>query len=182
VVEYADFLCPDCQFLNEQLDQLVGEFAGQINIAFQFFPLDAHCNQIVAKDKHPGACDLSYMSAYDPAKFQAIHDEIFGNLVAAKDPAWRADLARRYAVEAALADSATIELVHSIMRTGAEYEKTHELYQNGIRSTPTMIINNRMVIGTFPYQQLRAIFQALVDRGEQGEEREFLENWVDSDD
>jgi hypothetical protein len=26
-----------------------------------------------------------------------------------------------------------------------------------------MILNNRMVIGTFPYQQLRAIFQALVD-------------------
>ena len=182
VVEYADFLCTDCQYLNEQLNRLSEEFAGEINIAFQFFPLDAACNAIVAKNKHPGACELSYLAAYDPAKFRAIHDEVFSNLVAARNPAWRQDLARRYGVEAALSDSATVALVHRLMNTGAEYDKTHELYEHGIRSTPTMIINNRMVIGTFPYEQLRSIFRALVELRRPGEEPRFLENWVDSDD
>jgi uncharacterized membrane protein len=179
IVEYGDFLCPDCEYLNVQLQRLKQEFAGKINAAFQFFPLDAQCNDIVDKDKHPGACDLSYMSAYDPAKFLAIHDEVFGNLQAAKAPEWRADFARRHGVEAALTDSATKELVHRIMQTGAEYEKTSEQYAHGIRSTPTMIINNRMIIGTFPYEQLRAIFQALVDEYEQGS-REFIEHWVET--
>ncbi len=64
-----------------------------------------------------------------------------------------------------------------MIETGKEYEKTHEEYSHGIRSTPTMIINNRMVIGTLPYEQLRAIFQALVDEAE-GEGR-FMESWVD---
>jgi uncharacterized membrane protein len=176
VVEYGDFLCSDCQYLVEQLDRLEEEFAGSLNIAFQFFPLDAQCNDVVDKDKHPGACDLSYMAAYDPDKFLAIHDDIFANLPAAKTAEWRAELARQYGVEAALEDRATRDLVDSIIATGAEYEKTHERYEHGIRSTPTMIINNRMVIGTLPYEQLRAIFIALLQEHESGEG--FLESWV----
>jgi hypothetical protein len=39
-----------------------------------------------------------------------------------------------------------------------------------------MIVNNRMIIGTLPIEQLRAIFQALVDEHESGERR-FIESW-----
>jgi len=176
IVEYGDFLCSDCKYLVEQLDRLKEEFAGQINIAFQFFPLDKQCNDVVDKDKHPGACDLSYMAAYDPEKFVAIHDEVFANMRAAKAPEWRADLAARYGVEGALEDAATRDLVDAIIRTGSEYEKTDERYEYGIRSTPTMIINNRMIIGTLPYDQLRAIFVALVQESEGG--GRFIESWV----
>ncbi len=70
----------------------------------------------------------------------------------------------------------TQTLVHRMMETGREYEKTSEEFSHGIRSTPTMIINNRMIIGTLPYEQLKAIFQALVDEAE-GTERRFMENW-----
>ncbi len=177
VVEFADLLCSDCLYLNDQMVRLKGEFGDKMNVAFQFFPLDAECNDVVEKDKHPGACDLSVMAAYDPSKFMAIHDEIFANFEAAKTPEWRSELARRHGVEAALTDSGTIALVDRLIHTGAEYEKTSEEYSHGIRSTPTMIINNRMVIGTFPYEQLRAIFQALVDEAETG--GRFMENWVE---
>ena len=81
-------------------------------------------------------------------------------------------------MEAALGDSATIALVDRMIETGKEYEKTHERYAYGIRSTPTMIVNNRMIIGTLPYEQLRAIFQALVDEHDAGD-RSFIENWVE---
>jgi len=178
IVEYGDLLCSDCLILHEQMVRLKEEFEGKMNVAFQFFPLEATCNDVVEKDKHPGACEISYMAAYDPDKFLAIHDEIWDNFQAAKTPEWRAEMARRYGVEAALEDSAARAIVHEHIQTGAEYERTSERYAHGIRSTPTMIINNRMVIGTFPYEQLRAIFQALVDEAEGGERR-FLENWVD---
>jgi predicted DsbA family dithiol-disulfide isomerase/uncharacterized membrane protein len=177
IVEYMDLLCSDCLYLNRQLEQLKEEFAGKISIAIQLFPLEAKCNDIVTKDVHPGACDVAYMAAYDPEKFKEIHDEIFANFRDARTPEWRAELARRHGVEEALTDSATIAMVDRLIRTGAEYERTSERFEHGIRSTPTMIINNRMVIGTFPQEQLRAIFQALVDEHERGENR-FLENWV----
>lgn len=41
-----------------------------------------------------------------------------------------------------------------------------------------MILNNRMVIGTLPYGQLKAIFQALVAQRNRGASRKFMENWV----
>lgn len=179
IIEYGDFLCTDCRYFQKQLKRLKAEFPGQMNVAFQFFPLDAQCNRVVEKDKHPGACDLSYIAAHDPSRFVEIHDEIFANLEAARDPEWRLDLARRHGVEAALADSATHAIVGRIIETGTEYEKTSEKYSHGIRSTPTLILNDRMVIGTFPYEQLRAIFQALVDEHERGQGRKFIENWVE---
>jgi protein-disulfide isomerase len=177
VIEYADFLCPDCLYLSGQLEKLRREFKGRINIAYQFFPLESKCNHVVAKDKHPGACELAYIAAQDPAKFAQIHDEIFGNFAAAKKPEWRKELAKRHGVESALEDAETQRRVRQIIETGAEYEKTSDQYAHGVRSTPTMIINNRMVIGTFPYEQLRAIFQAVVERKEP---RKFIENWQET--
>lgn len=176
IVEYVDFLCPDCLFLWQQLNKLKEEFTGKINIAFQFFPLEGKCNSVVNKNLHPGACDLIYMAAYDPAKFLVIHDEIFSNFNDARNPEWRRELAARYGIEEAINDPATQDMVRAIIDTGAEYAKTSDRFAHGIRSTPTMIINGRMVIGTLPYEQLRAIFQNLIDEHEG--EKKFIENWI----
>ncbi len=179
IVEYADFLCPDCLVLYRELKQLKREYAGKINIAFQFFPLEAKCNSVVDKDRHPGACDLSMIAAYDPARFPAIHDEIFENFEKAKNPSWRQRLAAKYGAEAALTDPAVRELVRRIINTGAEYEKTSDRYAHGIRSTPTTIINGKMVIGTLPYAHLKAIFESLLAKGTPaGGGHAFMENWV----
>jgi len=177
IIEYADFLCPDCLYLTQQLDRLKKEFDGKINISFQFFPLDARCNSVVDKNKHPGACDLSYMAAYKPEKFLQIHDEIFANFESARSPEWRRGLARKYGVEEAINDPKIKEIIQQIINTGMEYEKTSDRYTHGIRSTPTMIMNNRMIIGTLPYEYLKAIFQALVEEHEGGSKK-FIENWV----
>lgn len=176
IVEYVDLLCPDCLYLAQQLDQLKKDFAGKINIAVQLFPLEAKCNDVVDKDLHPGACDVSLYAMYDPSKFVDIHDEIFANFRAARSPEWRRDLAERYGVAEAINDPATRELLQKIIQTGTEYEKTSDRYAHGIRSTPTMIINGRMIIGTLPYEHMRAIFHALVEEQEGG--RRFMENWV----
>ena len=179
IVEYGDLLCSDCRYLYEQLKQLKADFEGQINIAFQFFPLEAKCNDVVEKDLHPGACGMSYAAVYDPDKFLAIHDEIFENFQQARrQEEWRAALPGRFGVEAALTDSATQALVDRMIQTGREYKKTDERFAHGIRSTPTMIVNNRMIIGTLPYEQLHAIFQALVDEHDSGDRR-FIEHWVE---
>jgi protein-disulfide isomerase len=158
---------------------LKAEFAGKINIAFQFFPLEGKCNTVVDKDRHPGACDLSYIAAHDPAKFSTIHDEIFSHFEEAKDPQWREELAKKYGVEDAFTDQNTKDLVQRIINTGTEYEKTSEKFAHGIRSTPTLIINNRMIIGTLPYGQLKAIFESLLAESEKTGDRRFLENWVE---
>jgi uncharacterized membrane protein/protein-disulfide isomerase len=179
VIEYTDFLCPDCLYLSQQLEKLKAEFAGKINVAIQFFPLDGACNAVVPEkaNLHPGACEMTYIAAGNPARFPEIHDEMWANFNSRKDPAWRAALAKKYGTEGATSDPALRELVKKIIDTGAEYEKTSEKYSHGIRSTPTMIINNRMIIGTLPYEHMKAIFQALVEEHEGGPKK-FIENWM----
>jgi uncharacterized membrane protein len=177
MIVYSDFLCSDCRFFSEQLHRLEREFPGRLNVVHQFFPLEARCNDVVAKDKHPGACEVAYIAAYRPDRFRAIHDEIHAAGDAVRDATWRQDLARRYDAEAAGADSATRATVHRLIATGAEYARTSDRYAHGIRSTPTTLINGRMLIGTLPYDHLRAIVLVLL--AETGTGQWFLENWED---
>lgn len=177
IVEFGDPVCSDCRILLRQMKLLEKEFAGKMNVAYQFFPLEAKCNNVVEKDKHPGACDLAYMMAARPDSFVALHDEILENMDSAKTAAWRARFAARYGLEGALADTALHARVQRLIRTGMEYEKTSEKYRYGIRSTPTLIVNGRMIIGTLPLEQLRAILQALVAASEL-EKRGFIESWI----
>lgn len=177
IVEFVDPLCVDCRVLFAQLEELKVEFAGKLNVVFQFFPLEAGCNDVVEKDKHPGACDLSYMMAADTATFAALYEEVFHNMDQAKFAPWRAGLAKRHGLEAAVSDTIIRARVHRLIATGSEYEKTSEKYAHGIRSTPTMIVNNRMIIGTLPLAQMRAIFKALIAAAALKDDR-FLENWL----
>lgn len=177
IVEYADLLCPDCKLLAEQIHQLEQDFPGKLNVAFQPFPLEAGCNDVVEKDLHAGACELTYMAMFNPDHFRAIHDEIWASWPEPRQPEWRLEMARRYGVEAAVDDPGTRDLVHRLIQTGKEYERTSDRYSYGIRSTPTMILNGRMIIGTLPYDQLRAIVEALIAQAEGGDR--FIESWVE---
>ena len=179
IVEYADLLCPDCKRLADQIHQLDLDFPGKLNVAFQPFPLEAVCNDVVEKDLHPGACDIHYLAAHDPGKFKEVYDEIWGSWPPPRGSErmeWIQGLGERFGVSDGLTDPETQALVQELIQTGKEYEKTSDEFSYGIRSTPTMIINGRMVIGTLPYDQLSAIIEELIARAE-GESR-FLEDWA----
>jgi uncharacterized membrane protein/thiol-disulfide isomerase/thioredoxin len=178
IVEYADLLCPDCKRLADQLAQLEEEFPGKINVAFQPFPLEALCNDVVEKDLHPGACDVHYLAHHDPSQFKAIYDEIWNNWPPPRGPErtrWIQELGERFGVSEGLTSAETQALVQELIQTGKEYEKTAEQFSYGIRSTPTMILNGRMVIGTLPFDQLRAITEEIIARAEGGSR--FIEAW-----
>jgi len=179
IVEYTDFMCPDCLYLSQQLEKLKKDFAGKLNVVIQLFPLDA-CNAVVPEkgNLHPGACELTYLAAGNLARFPEIHDDLWAHFAQRKDAAWRKALAEKYGTANAPNDPALKELIQKIINTGAEYEKTSDKFSHGIRSTPTMIINNRMIIGTLPYDHLKAIFQALVEESAGGPKK-FIENWVE---
>jgi uncharacterized membrane protein len=178
IVEYADLLCPDCKRLADQIAQLAEEFPGKMNVVFQPFPLEALCNDVVEKDLHPGACDVHYLAAHDMEQFKPIYDEIWDTWPPPRGEervTWIQELGERFGVSEGLTDPETQAMVQELIQTGKEYEQTSDQYSYGIRSTPTMIVNGRMVIGTLPYDQLRAIVEELIALAEGGSR--FIEAW-----
>ena len=178
IVVWQDLLCSDSWFFGDQLKRLEPFYSGKMNVVFQHFPLEASCNDVARKDLHPGACDLAAMALYAPDRFSILYERLFAEQTAAKTPEWRAALARELGLEAALTDSTAWARLHEIVRTGAEYEKTHDQYTNGVRSTPTLLINGRLVIGTFPDHLMRAMLDEALVEAEPGHTR-FLESWVE---
>jgi uncharacterized membrane protein len=177
IVEFSDVICDNSKILNEALERLEHDFPGKMNVVFQFFPLETKCNHVVDKNKHPGACESALIAAYDPAKFRQIQDDFFANYYSAQKPEWRRELARRYGVEAAFTDPKTAQVVQDLIQTGTEYPPTSNSYPYGIRSVPTVILNERMIIGSLTYDQFHLICQAIVDQ--QTGKREFIESWYD---
>jgi hypothetical protein len=157
----------------------VEEFPGKMNVVFQPFPLDL-CNDAAGRKRefHPGACDVHYLAAHDPGRFKEIYDYVWENWPPPRGDervAWIQELGEQFGVSDGLTDPDTQARVYEILMTGTEYDQTAEGFEYGIRSTPTMIINGRMVIGTLPYDQLRAIVEEIIARAE-GESR-FIEAW-----
>jgi uncharacterized membrane protein len=178
IVEYADLLCPDCKRLADQIHQLAEEYPGKLNVAFQPFPLEALCNDVVEKDLHPGACDVHFLATHDPGQFNEIYEHIWGNWPPPRGGArvdWIQALGEQFGVSDGLTDTETQARVQELIQTGKEYEQTSDEFSYGIRSTPTMILNGRMVIGTLPYDQLKALVEELLSRAEGGSK--FLESW-----
>ena len=104
-------------------------------------------------------------------------ESLFNNFNKVRDAGWINNLAQKYGVADALTDEKTIKIVTDIINTGKEYKPASDKFTYGIRSTPTMIINERMVIGTLPKVQLRAILQAVLDQKSEDEKTGFIEDW-----
>ncbi|MCK7490044.1 MAG: thioredoxin domain-containing protein [Anaerotruncus sp.] len=88
VIEYTDFVCPDCLYLSQQLERLKKDFAGKINVAIQFFPLEGLCNEVVPEkaNLHPGACEMTYIAAGNPGALRRDARRDLGQLRLAQGP------------------------------------------------------------------------------------------------
>jgi len=145
VVEFADFECPVCRQLHEQLRSLMPSYP-QARLVFKDFPLE----QI-----HPWARTgaLAGRCAYqqDPKAFWKMYDKLYDNqdLISASN-AW--DKMLDYAGQAGLKTDA-----FRACMTGPEAAAAVDAsLANGklldVTSTPTLFVNGRRLVGVEPHQ------------------------------
>lgn len=144
IVEFSDFECPACAMAFRDLHELAHQHPELVRIEFHHFPLDSECNPDVTTRMHPSAClaAIAAECAGRAEKFWEYHDLLFG----AQDRLGRDDLIAKAAglgiapdtFAACLDDPAARTRVLSDAGAGAKL---------GITSTPTLIINGRMIEG-----------------------------------
>ena len=151
LVEFADFLCPNCERVQPALEKFLSAFS---NIEFRFFvyPLDSVCNPQVAFTRNGLSCELSKALVCAKDRAWDFHDFFFERqkefiLSDDKktqelfDEALAQTGLEKSAFKACMKDPETLEKVKLSAQAGAKAE---------IRGTPTFFINGKEVRHSSP--------------------------------
>src|SRR6185436_14084321 len=149
VIEYADFQCPYClQFWQETEPQLIEEYVntGKVYFEFRAFPIIGPESYLAAEGAY---------CAGDQDKFWEFHDTLFTN--------WSGENAGDFTREKLLLYAESVELnldefqecldggkYKEIVEQGKEQAKA-----DGVRATPTFMINGFKVEGAQPFEVLQ---------------------------
>jgi len=135
LVEFSDFTCPYCQLVRPGLEAFVQARADRVKLHYKPFPIESH----------PGALETAQAAewAREKGRFWPMHDAIF------EDPGARsvddlADLARAIGLAPAELRAALDEkrFLPKLRESQAEARAA------GIRGTPTLFVNGRMLLLT----------------------------------
>jgi protein-disulfide isomerase len=144
IVEYADFECPVCRNLHDAMRGLLPTYP-QVKLVFKDFPID---------NLHPWArtAAIAGRCAYqqDPKSFWKLYDMIYDNqdIISASDAYQKMlDFAGRAGLntdtfKACLASPEAAAAVDANMENGKLVE---------VRSTPTVFVNGRRLVGADPH-------------------------------
>ncbi len=134
VVELSDFTCPYCQRVRPVLEAFVKARPGRVKLVYKPFPIESH----------PGALEAAQAAEWARAHdlFWPMHDALFESPHAARSPDDLADLARAVGgdpddLRAALAEGRHLKTVRECQAEGRAA---------GIRGTPTLFLNGRMLV------------------------------------
>jgi protein-disulfide isomerase len=133
-VEFSDFTCPFCQRVRPMLEAFVRERASRVKLFYKPFPIESH----------PGALEAAQAAEWARAhdRFWPMHDALFESPHAAASPDELADLVREVGGDPADLRAALDEKRH----LKAVRESQAEARAAGIRGTPTLFLNGRMLI------------------------------------
>lgn len=155
IVYFTDLQCPYCKLQTEALRELLARRPRQVRVIYRHYPLDQSCNVRLTRTAHPFACLLAQlaMEAQRRGVFEAWSAEI-----------WRAqesltldrihEIARRYGLDPTRA-AQDPEIRQQLARDILLAERS------GVDSTPTLIINGRLIRGYQPLERLDSFVAAL---------------------
>jgi protein-disulfide isomerase len=149
LVEFSDFHCPFCKRVNPTLEQLMKNYQGKIRRIWRQYPLPMHAGA----DRTAEASEC----ANEQDKFWEYHDKLFEVQGASSfDEASLMSLAEQAGLnkkkfEKCLASGKHKDLIQKEIEAGN---------QAGVRGTPAVFVNGRLVSGAQPYENFDRIVQS----------------------
>ena len=156
VVEFSDFLCPYCSRAAKYLKVVEASARETTRFVFRHYPLDKSCNPRLRSNVHPGACLLAEgaVCADEQNKFWEFHDLAFET---------KGGISRSVVKDIATEIRLDLSAFESCMDSGRGLEVVREDIQAavrvGVRGTPTLFINGRLLGGVPKPWMLSEILQ-----------------------
>ena len=158
IVEYSDLECPFCKRFHSTVQQALVEYGDQVRWTYKHFPLD----QIHSKARKEAEAAECAGELGGNEKFWAYVDKVFE--ITPSNNGLDLALLPQIAKEIGL-DQAAFE---SCLNSGKYAEKVERQYQEGLRlgvnGTPGSFVNGTPVRGALPYENLKAIIDAEIQK------------------
>jgi protein-disulfide isomerase len=146
VVKFNDYQCPPCRQSFYDYKPVFAKYAksGQVKFVLKHFPLERECNAAVASDLHVASCEAA--AAMVMAEMKGTSDKL-EEWFFANQPSLTPDAVKQAAAS-----------VGGIKDFDAQYSRALTLVRTdaglgallGAKSTPTFIINGRLIAGAMP--------------------------------
>jgi serine/threonine protein kinase/protein-disulfide isomerase len=144
VVEFTDFQCEFCAMASQRLDQIIEEYPGQIRLAYHAFPLGIYEWSEVAAE--------AALAAHQQGQFWQMRERIFAHQDERSEATFMREAGRlgldMAAFRAFLEGDAGRAAIQADVALGESL---------GVRGTPTLFFNGRVVNGAVPLEELRQI-------------------------
>lgn len=164
IEEFSDFQCSACNYFHDEtLSQVVDNYVntGQVYFIYRSFPvIDARAAR---KESHTAA--LAAYCAAEQDRFWEFHDTLFANRIG--------ENAGSFTIPRLEAIGKALNLDSSFDRCLAEERYQDLLTEDiqlgrdaGVSSTPSFLINGKLVVGALPFEQFSVeVEQALSEGG-----------------
>jgi protein-disulfide isomerase len=159
IIEYADFQCPFCQrYWKETEPEIINTYVTSGKVYYEYRSVGAFIGPDSASAAEAAYC------AGDQGEFWEYHDVLYSNWTGENVGDFTPDKLRQYAVTISLdpksfGDCLTMNKYASQIQQDVTNAKT-----DGIRSTPSFLINNKLVEGAQPFD----VFQKAIEAGLRG--------------
>lgn len=148
LVEFSDFQCPFCKRVTPALEEIMKNYSGKVRRVWRHYPLSFHQDA----DRMAQASEC----AHEQGKFWEYHDQLFETQTGPHDNAALIGLADKVGLNKKKFESCL---------TGGKYKEavqkeTAKGEQSGVRGTPAVFVNGKLVSGAKPYEEFEKIVKA----------------------
>jgi protein-disulfide isomerase len=141
IVEFADYECPYCQKVNEDLNKIRQQFGDQVSVVYKDFPLPMH--PLAARAAEAARC------AGAQGKFWEYHDALFEN------KKLQVKQLKEQAVEMKLDPARFNQCLDGGEQIAPVKKDAEEGQRLGLQGTPSFFINGHFMSGAIGYTKLR---------------------------
>lgn len=164
VVEFLDFECEACLAMFPVMEQLRGDYAGDITFVVRYFPLPGHPNSVTAA--------IAVEAAAQQGAFESMYRKMFENQEAwGHTEASRKATFLQYASELGLNVAAFEQAVDDPATLARVQRDVDDGTALGVNATPTIFINGVATEPMPSYESLSATIDAVLAESSVGDEQ-----------
>lgn len=154
IVEYSDYQCPHCaSFAQDTLADVIKNYVTAGDVRY------IHRDAAILGEESQWAAQAANCAA-DQEHFWEYHELLFERQGERNSGAYSRDSLKQYADELGLDTEAFNECVDSNKYAQEVVQETQEAQERGVEGTPTFFVNDEVIPGNVPFEQM----QEIIDR------------------